>query len=96
MAYRIIQEQLNNIHKYASASEVNIRLKTDDENMYLTINDNGVGFDTSKKSKGIGLRNIESRVQFHKGHSSIYSSPGNGCRIEISVPLEARPVSIFE
>jgi len=88
MIYRIVQEQLNNILKHAAASEVRITLKTDDENIYLAIIDNGVGFDINKKSKGIGLRNIDNRVRFHKGIISIFSKPGKGCAIEISVPLK--------
>jgi PAS domain S-box-containing protein len=87
MIYRVVQEQLNNILKHAAATEVRITLKTDEENIYLVIIDNGVGFDMDKKSRGIGLRNIDNRVSFHKGIVSICSSPGKGCAIEISVPL---------
>jgi PAS domain S-box-containing protein len=87
MIYRVVQEQLNNILKHAAASEVCITLKTDKENAWLAIIDNGVGFDMEKKSKGIGLRNIDNRVKFHKGVVSICSKPGKGCAIEISVPL---------
>lgn len=86
--YRIVQEQLNNIVKYATASRVFVQLKTDPENVYLLIKDNGVGFDTNKKSKGIGLRNIDHRVRFHKGRATIHSQPGAGCTIEICVPLK--------
>jgi PAS domain S-box-containing protein len=87
MIYRIVQEQLNNIIKHAEASYVYIELRTDGDNVYLRIMDNGAGFDTSQKSKGIGLRNIENRVDFHKGVVNIDSKPGSGCRIEISVPF---------
>jgi PAS domain S-box-containing protein len=87
MIYRVVQEQINNILKYAAASEVQIQIETDPEHVYLKISDNGVGFDTSQKSKGIGLRNIHNRVKFHKGFSTVLSRPGEGCTIEISVPL---------
>lgn len=88
MVYRIVQEQFNNILKHAAASEVKVNLKTDHENIYLSIEDNGVGFDINKKPKGIGLRNIDHRVKFHKGIVSIHSKPGEGCTIKISVPLK--------
>jgi PAS domain S-box-containing protein len=93
MIYRVVQEQLNNILKHAAASRVQISLKTDEENVYLMIHDNGIGFDMSKKSKGIGLRNIDNRVKFHKGVVSIHSKPGAGCAIEISVPLSVEQLS---
>lgn len=95
MIYRVVQEQLNNILKYAAASEVYIRLATDEGNVYLSIRDNGVGFDTTKKSKGIGLRNIDTRVKFHKGTAVITSAPGEGCRIDIEVPLKAETVGLY-
>jgi PAS domain S-box-containing protein len=95
MIYRIVQEQLNNILKYAEASHVKIQLKTDKENVYLLIKDDGVGFDSNEKSKGIGLRNINHRVRFHQGTVSIRSKPGAGCRLEIMAPFkkESFPVS---
>lgn len=93
MIYRVVQEQLNNILKHAAASRVQISLKTDEDNVYLLIQDNGIGFDMSKKAKGIGLRNIDHRVKFHKGVVSIHSKPGAGCAIEISVPLNAEELS---
>lgn len=88
MLYRIVQEQINNILKHALASEVIITLETSTEMAYLRIEDNGIGFDPRKKSKGIGLRNIDSRVKFHSGTANIISQAGKGCRLEVSVPLK--------
>jgi signal transduction histidine kinase len=95
MVYRVIQEQLNNILKYAAASKVNIELSTDDQRLCLVIRDDGIGFDMEKKSKGIGLRNIDTRVKFHKGTSIISSRPGDGCTINIEVPLKTQPVTLY-
>lgn len=86
MLYRVVQEQVNNIRKYAKAKKVMIDLKQDEYNQYLIITDDGVGFDTGKKAKGIGLKNIQSRVEFYSGNLTIISSPGNGCALEISIP----------
>lgn len=86
MFYRIAQEQLNNIIKYAKASKVIITLKTDGNNLILSVADNGVGFDPTQKAKGIGLKNIGSRVEFYSGNMNIISAPGEGCVLEIFVP----------
>jgi two-component system sensor histidine kinase UhpB len=92
MIYRIVQEQMNNILKHAAASEVQITVTTNRESVQLRIEDNGVGFDMNKKAKGIGLRNIDNRVKFHKGKLHIQSSPGQGCIIAIEVPLKHQVV----
>jgi PAS domain S-box-containing protein len=88
MIYRVMQEQMTNIIKHAKATQVFITMENNKEYLSLTIEDNGVGFDTMKKSKGIGLRNIENRVRFYKGVTIINSKPGGGCTIEISVPMK--------
>ncbi len=86
MLYRIIQEQLNNILKYAQASAISISLKQQGSNLLLTITDNGIGFDTAQSVKGIGLKNINSRVHFYSGKMDITSAPGYGCTLEVSIP----------
>lgn len=96
MLYRIVQEQMNNILKHALASEVIITLENSVETGYLKIADNGIGFDPRKKSKGIGLRNIDSRVKFHRGTVNIVSQTGKGCTLEVSVPLRKQPVMAAE
>jgi signal transduction histidine kinase len=87
MLYRIAQEQVNNIVKYAKASEATITLKTGPRNIMLSIADNGVGFDPSQKAKGIGLKNISSRVEFYSGKLNIRTAPGKGCTLEVSIPV---------
>ena len=86
MLYRIVQEQLNNITKYADAKQAVIELKIIEDKLYLSISDNGKGFDTTQKSDGIGLKNMSSRVEFYAGSINIISAPGEGCTIEICVP----------
>ena len=85
--YRIIQEQLNNIHKHAAASIITLLVNVQEHTIHVAMSDNGKGFDAAKKSKGIGLANIISRVESFNGTIAIESSPGNGCRIEIDLPL---------
>jgi len=87
MVYRIIQEQMNNINKYAKAKKAVIHLSTGGKTLHLSVSDDGVGFDTSQKSMGIGLQNIKSRVEFYSGKLNIISAPGHGCSLEISIPF---------
>lgn len=86
MLYRIVQEQMNNITKYAQAKEVNIYLTAIDDQILLSIADDGRGFDTSKRNKGIGLKNIQNRIEFYAGSMKIISAPGQGCTLEIAIP----------
>jgi two-component system sensor histidine kinase UhpB len=86
--YRIVQEQLNNILKYAKATTVNVGLSTAKGHIILSISDNGVGFDTSTTEKGIGLSNMKRRSELFSGEFDIQSSPGNGCELTISIPMQ--------
>jgi two-component system sensor histidine kinase UhpB len=87
MLYRIVQEQMNNIHKHAQAKTVIIHLKKAGNNLHLSIADDGVGFDSTQKASGIGIKNIQSRVEFYSGKVNIISAPGKGCILEISIPF---------
>jgi two-component system sensor histidine kinase UhpB len=88
MLYRVVQEQINNIRKYASAGKAVISLKQEGNSLVLTVRDDGAGFDPAKKAKGIGLRNIRSRVEYYSGEMKIISSPGKGCTLQVSIPLK--------
>ena len=81
--YRIIQEQIGNIFKHAEASEAKIELKKEENDLVLIIKDNGKGFDTSAKRKGIGLKNIKHRAELYDGTVQIVCSPGTGCKLKI-------------
>lgn len=85
--YRIIQEALQNINKYAEAKNVSVAIVKDAENIHISVIDDGVGFDVSRKSKGIGLLNIESRVKTCKGKLEIKSKKGKGTSISIDLPI---------
>ena len=88
MIYRIVQEQLNNIGKYARAKNVSVVLKKEKETLQLTVTDDGVGFDVSAKGKGIGLRNMLNRVEFYSGTLQVISAPGSGCKIIVRIPFD--------
>ncbi|NCI45179.1 response regulator [Sediminibacterium soli] len=85
--FRILQEVMNNIIKHAKASTVTITLTRDASFIHLAVVDDGVGFDTGKHKKGIGIYNIMSRADLYNAEAEIKSSPGNGCHITIRFPL---------
>jgi signal transduction histidine kinase len=88
--YRILQEGLQNINKYAGAKNINVDISTDKENVFLKIQDDGIGFDVNKKSKGIGMQNMISRTHDCQGIIDINSKKGEGTRIIITVPIETK------
>jgi signal transduction histidine kinase len=87
--YRIAQEGLRNISKHAGATEVTISLAGKHDTMFLTIMDNGRGFDTDrvKGKPGLGLDSMKERAYLIGGDFSIESHPGQGTLIEVIVPL---------
>jgi two-component system NarL family sensor kinase len=87
--YRVIQECVNNVIKHSKATHLAISLIKDDNGISISIEDNGIGFNVAdqENQNGIGLKNIQSRIQFLKGQLDIDSRTGNGTFIAIHVPL---------
>ncbi len=85
--FRMVQEQLNNIVKHASATRVLIWLSIEGTDIVLTVSDNGVGFDVSRHRKGVGITNIISRAELFNGSVEIQSAPGEGCILSVGLPL---------
>jgi two-component system, NarL family, sensor histidine kinase UhpB len=88
MLYRIAQEQISNILKYANATEARVKLSANDQYIRLIISDNGVGFDTTARRSGIGLKNIKNRARLYGGAVKIISSPGQGCTLKVIIPVK--------
>lgn len=90
MLYRIVQESVNNTLKYANASQLNIQLSTDDTEISLLMEDNGVGFNVEDaiEKNGIGLKNMKLRTDYLKGKLDISSSPKYGTTILIVIPIQ--------
>ncbi len=86
--YRIVQEALTNICKYAEATQVSIHLGTSLD-LKLMIQDNGKGFDIHQNITGFGLRGMEERTLSQLGKFKVISTPGNGCQITACFPLLA-------
>ncbi len=88
--YRIIQELMNNIVKYSKAKNVDIQLIKRSGQVNLMVEDDGVGFDVKKAATGIGLRNIQSRIEEMDGEISIESSIGNWSLVNIEIPIKGK------
>ncbi|MEP7278511.1 MAG: PAS domain-containing protein [Bacteroidota bacterium] len=91
--FRIVQEQLNNILKYAKATKVSIDLLQNKKFVVLKISDNGIGFDTAKKRIGIGVNNIKSRAKFYNSIADFSSQPGRGCILSIPFLLQTELIN---
>jgi signal transduction histidine kinase len=85
--YRIIQEASHNINKFAKAKNAMITLILDDNNLCLSITDNGQGFDVEAKGDGIGLKNIKLRVESLKGKLVIQSINRKSTSLNIAIPI---------
>lgn len=87
--YRVIQEIINNIIKHAKASHISMQLIRHETEMNVMIEDNGIGFDTSKLEnfEGIGLKGIQTRIEFLNGSVHFDSSIGRGTTVIIDIPL---------
>ena len=86
MVYRLVQEIVSNIKKHAEASSIFIQLYAHNDQVHLTIEDDGKGFDPEKikDKKGLGLKNIESRVAYLNGEIDWDSEKGLGTTININ------------
>jgi PAS domain S-box-containing protein len=85
--YRVIQEQLNNVYKHASASRVQIKMYTEDKHIFVSIHDNGIGFEIGIRKNGVGIVNIISRVESFNGKVSFETNRGAGCNLDIRIPM---------
>ncbi|RYZ00558.1 MAG: PAS domain S-box protein [Chitinophagaceae bacterium] len=85
--YRIVQEQLTNVLKYAHAQQVSIDLRTDGGILMLQISDDGIGFEPGSRPAGIGITNMRSRVELLNGYFSIDSAIGKGTRLVAHFPV---------
>ena len=95
--YRIIQEALNNIAKYAKALNVTIRLKQQNSKIKILIKDDGKGFNMEElhvgnmNQHGIGLLGIRERIRLLNGSFNIQSIPKKGTKLYITIPWEYEP-----
>ena len=88
--YRVVQEALTNIGKYAQCSEVNVSLRVLGPQLQLSVRDNGAGFVPSKVPHGHhGLIGMRIRLEAHGGRLHVDSSPGNGTTVNAELPAQS-------
>jgi PAS domain S-box-containing protein len=82
--YRVAQESLNNIVKYARASQVEITMRLECCDVLMEIRDNGIGFDTTAtKPTSLGMRIMRERAEAIHGHLTVLSAPGQGTTVSL-------------
>lgn len=97
--YRMIQEAVNNAIKYAQADEIRVEFSHNFDVLNVTISDNGVGFDPQQSIReihdngtGQGIFNMQERALFINAQLDINSTPGQGTRINIHIPIHHNKV----
>ncbi len=86
--YRIVQEALTNISKYAQATTVKVEIETTSEIVQMSVVDNGCGFDLgSSIGTGFGLQGMQERIAALGGTFTLETEPGKGCRLGMKIPL---------
>lgn len=85
--YRILQEALQNVVKYARAEKVSLSFSIERNSLTVNLNDDGTGFQIKKQKKGIGIKNMKSRIEKLKGIFFIQSEIGKGTTIHFTIPI---------
>ena len=86
--HRILQEQLSNILKYAKATTIAVEGFIKNNQLVLSIGDDGIGFNCNYASTGIGLSNMKRRAELFNGKLLINTAPGKGCKLTVEIPLK--------
>jgi PAS domain S-box-containing protein len=89
--YRVLQEQLRNILKHAKATRVEVFVSIYNNVLLFRIIDNGVGLNSQQGKKGIGLANMNRRIELFSGSFAIISPPEGGCEVRVEIPLAKAP-----
>ena len=87
--FRIVQEALQNLTKHSGAEKAEVRLSKSNEKLFLSVCDEGKGFDAKEMSNklGLGIGSMQARARLLGGEFEIHSEPGKGTRVEVWVPL---------
>ena len=91
--YRLVQESLTNVFKYANASRAEVVIRKTNNGIRLTVKDDGKGFEPdqldlgSKDKSGLGLMGMQERLRLVNGQFAVKSAPGEGTTIRALIPL---------
>lgn len=91
--YRVAQEGLNNAIRHSQAKHIEVKLDHTPRFVWLSIRDNGHGFDPDTLHRGLGLVGVRERVELLKGNCRIDTQRGNGTRLWVEIPLAGRAES---
>jgi len=91
--YRVVQEALGNVRKHAYATEASVELQYQPGNVFLTVSDDGKGFELNQANNGLplghmGLAGMKERAEMLGGDLNISSSPGNGTSVILTIPIK--------
>jgi signal transduction histidine kinase len=90
--FRIVQEGLRNSKKHSGTTKAQVALREQGDKLYVSVRDEGCGFDMNEldKKSGLGVRSMEERVHFMGGKFAIHSQPGKGTTVEAWVPHQPK------
>jgi signal transduction histidine kinase/ABC-type uncharacterized transport system substrate-binding protein len=96
--FRIVQEGLQNLGKYSSALEGHVNLRKEGDRLFLSVSDEGRGFDAKevRNRVGLGILSMGERARLVGGQFEIRSAPGKGTKIDVCVPLQPENVAAEE
>lgn len=94
--YLIVKEALNNLFKYAQATQAEVRFTKEDKNICVLIKDNGVGFDPSRSTNRNGVKNMQQRAESIHAELVIRSALGNGTSVLLTVINTPSFLNLYE
>jgi len=93
LAFRVVQESLTNVGKHAGASRVTVHVESDQSQLRIEIEDDGIGFETGEvrdhlRAGRVGLASMRERVELASGTFAVRSTPGRGTAVMATIPLD--------
>jgi two-component system sensor histidine kinase NreB len=89
--YRIVQEALTNARKHGGARRAIVEVVEDENQIQITVRDDGQGFDVNANTEGFGLLGMRERAELMGGTLHVESAPGSGTTIVATLPAHRRP-----
>jgi signal transduction histidine kinase len=89
--YRVVQEALTNCVRHARATAIGVIIRAREDMIELSVADDGIGLDPSRRAAGFGLRGIEERVRELGGNITLMSAAGQGATLSIKLPVAKEP-----
>jgi signal transduction histidine kinase len=84
--YRVVQEALQNVSRHSRAKSAVVTVRQDDSSLFLSVEDDGSGFDP-EKTRGLGMLGMEERVRQLGGQFEVQSAPGRGTVLKVKLPI---------